>query len=71
MPWSMDLLQVESFLEASVPDLHQQWPIQIQELMLLVIGIQIGITGEVRDGRHAGRGMCLRHRLFRQLPGRV
>lgn len=45
--WSMDLLEVEIFLETTVPDLHQQRLVEVEELVLLEVQAGIGLARQV------------------------
>ena len=54
MAWPVHLLQVEVLAEAAVEDLHEQRPVQIQELVLLVVLRVIRFAGQILGRAHAG-----------------
>ena len=54
VPWAMDLLQIEGLAEATIPDLHQHRPVEVDELVLLVVARGVRLFGQVISIGHAG-----------------
>lgn len=53
----MDLIEIEVLAEAAVPDLEKEGLAEIQELVLLVVHVRIGVLAEILLARHAGARM--------------
>lgn len=51
--WTMDLLQIKFLAEPTVPQLHKQRLVEVQELVLLVVSGIIRFHGQVFFVRHA------------------
>lgn len=49
---TVDLVKVELFGEATVPNLHKQRLVQVEELVCLVVGVVVGVLAEVLFAGH-------------------
>lgn len=54
---AVDLVEVKVLGEAAVPDLEKERLAEVEELVLLVVGVVVGLLAEVLLARHAGPGM--------------
>lgn len=54
---AVDLFQVELLAEAPEPDLGEEWPAEVQELVLLVVVVEVRLLAQVLFAGHAGSGM--------------
>lgn len=64
MARTVDLVQVELFAEATVPDLREKGATQVQELVLLVVAAIVGLLAQVLLAGHACPGVDPSRRAF-------
>ena len=50
---AVDLVQVERLAETAEPDLHQERLVEVEELVRLVVGVEVGVAAQVLGARHA------------------
>ncbi|KAG7152070.1 hypothetical protein HYQ46_012096 [Verticillium longisporum] len=51
---TVDLVEVEVLLESAEPDLGEQGPTKVEELVRLVVRVVVGVLAQVLLARHAG-----------------
>jgi hypothetical protein len=59
MSWAVDLIKVEFLAEASEPDLRKERAAEVEELVLLVVTVGVGIFAQVLLARHASPRVCV------------
>src|SRR5690606_25687682 len=55
--WAVHLVQVELFGEAAPPDLREQRTAEVEKLVRLVVGRDVGVLAQILLGGHARPGM--------------
>lgn len=54
---AVDLLQVEVFAEPAVPHLHEEWSLEVEEFVRLVVGLDVGFLAQIVLAAHARAGV--------------